>query len=589
MIDPTNVLLYSTRVALVTAIAAVVFAAVRVHVATVRYAYWRAVLALCLLLAWIPMWRSNTTTADTTSATANFLSIASTAAALTQGSRTEWNTFVVPLLVLGAMLRLAWIAVGLFQLRRLRCAGNVAVLSDQDVAASAAIATGADIRYVPDIGQPVTFGIRRPVVLLPEQVADQHPDVRQAVLTHELLHVTRRDWAWVLGEEVVRAVLWFHPAIWWLVSRVQTTREEVVDALAVRATGSRRAYMEALLAFADRMPPARAAAFAHRRTLFRRIVLISKEDVMSRRRLFVSCAVMAAVLLATGWYTVRAFPLQQANESGTLERQANAVTPENPVPRRLSGEMPKYPDALAGVVGTVTVKLTLDASGRVAEARVPQMSSQERRDGRRIAISSTPGDPNDVMARAAVDAVRQWQYEPPARAPLSFDVTMRFQPGAQTVLVGYLAVAITQWNGGAPPPPPPAPPPPAALGVRGGPDSGGPTAAPPLPPPPPPPPPPDWATGALRVGGVIKAPQRVKDAQAIYPPDAMAAKIQGVVRVEALIDPSGRVSHTRVIESVPELDQAALDAVQQWEFTPTLLNGVAQPVFVTMTVNFTLR
>jgi protein TonB len=75
----------------------------------------------------------------------------------------------------------------------------------------------------------------------------------------------------------------------------------------------------------------------------------------------------------------------------------------------------------------------------------------------------------------------------------------------------------------------------------------------------------------------------------IYPPAAMAAKVGGVVRIEALIDPSGKISHTRVTESVPELDQAAVDAVRQWEFTPTLLNGVPQPVFVTMTVNFTLR
>src|SRR4030095_4651107 len=110
------------------------------------------------------------------------------------------------------------------------------------------------------------------------------------------------------------------------------------------------------------------------------------------------------------------------NEIGSLERQANAVTPENPVPRRLSGAMPPYPDGLTGVFGTVTVRLTLDASGRVAEVRVPQCPSEKRRDARRIAVSTTPGDPNDVMARAAVDAVRQWTYEPPARAPLAFDV-----------------------------------------------------------------------------------------------------------------------------------------------------------------------
>jgi TonB family protein len=75
----------------------------------------------------------------------------------------------------------------------------------------------------------------------------------------------------------------------------------------------------------------------------------------------------------------------------------------------------------------------------------------------------------------------------------------------------------------------------------------------------------------------------------IYPPDAMAAKVTGVVAIEALIDPTGRSVTLRVIESIPELDQAALDAVGQWEFTPTLLNGVPQPVFITITVIFTLE
>jgi periplasmic protein TonB len=90
------------------------------------------------------------------------------------------------------------------------------------------------------------------------------------------------------------------------------------------------------------------------------------------------------------------------------------------------------------------------------------------------------------------------------------------------------------------------------------------------------------------VGGVIKAPQKIKDARPVYPPAAMEAKLTGVVRIEALIDPTGKISRTRVIESIPGLDEAALDAVSQWEFTPTLLNGVPQPVFITITVQFTL-
>ena len=64
---------------------------------------------------------------------------------------------------------------------------------------------------------------------------------------------------------------------------------------------------------------------------------------------------------------------------------------------------------------------------------------------------------------------------------------------------------------------------------------------------------------------------------------------QGVVIIDAVIDESGNVSAARVARSIPLLDQSALDAVKQWKFTPTLLNGAPVPVVVTMTINFTLR
>ena len=87
-------------------------------------------------------------------------------------------------------------------------------------------------------GQPVTFGFRRPVVLLPEMLRLQSADIRRVVLCHELFHVRRRDWVWVVAEELVEAVLWFHPAVLWLISRVRLAREEVVDELTVLATAA---------------------------------------------------------------------------------------------------------------------------------------------------------------------------------------------------------------------------------------------------------------------------------------------------------------------------------------------------------------
>ena len=119
-------------------------------------------------------------------------------------------------------------------------------------------------------------------------------------------------------------------------------------------------------------------------------------------------------------------------------------------------------------------------------------------------------------------------------------------------------------------------------GVTGG-IVGGLAEAPPPPPPPPPPPAP------VRVGGNIKQPTKVKDVKPVYPAIAQSARVQGVVIIEATIGPNGAVQEAKVLRSIPLLDAAALEAVRQWQFTPTLLNGVPVPVIMTVTVNFTLQ
>jgi protein TonB len=105
-----------------------------------------------------------------------------------------------------------------------------------------------------------------------------------------------------------------------------------------------------------------------------------------------------------------------------------------------------------------------------------------------------------------------------------------------------------------------------------------------------PPGPPASGTGdPLPVGGDIERPQKIADAKPVYPPIARAAGIDGIVIVEAIIDETGAVRDARVLRSVPLLDQAALDAVRQWRFTPSTLNGVPVAVVMTVTVRFELR
>jgi len=74
-----------------------------------------------------------------------------------------------------------------------------------------------------------------------------------------------------------------------------------------------------------------------------------------------------------------------------------------------------------------------------------------------------------------------------------------------------------------------------------------------------------------------------------YPQVAAKAHIEGVVIIEATIDTRGRVANATVLRGVPVLDEAALEAVRKWVYTPTLLNGVPTPLIMTVTVRFLLR
>jgi protein TonB len=100
-----------------------------------------------------------------------------------------------------------------------------------------------------------------------------------------------------------------------------------------------------------------------------------------------------------------------------------------------------------------------------------------------------------------------------------------------------------------------------------------------------PPPPPQ---AAVRVGGQIKEPKKLKNVAPVYPDIAKQARVQGVVILECTISPQGKVTDVKVLRGIPLLDQAAIDAVKQWVYTPTLLNGVPVPVIMTVTVNFKL-
>lgn len=105
---------------------------------------------------------------------------------------------------------------------------------------------------------------------------------------------------------------------------------------------------------------------------------------------------------------------------------------------------------------------------------------------------------------------------------------------------------------------------------------------------PPPPPAAKAVPERIRLGGVVEAAKAVYRPMPVYPPLAKVARVQGVVRLEAVIGKNGSIQNLRVISGHPLLIEAALDAVKQWRYEPTLLDGVPVEVVTEIDVAFNL-
>jgi protein TonB len=235
---------------------------------------------------------------------------------------------------------------------------------------------------------------------------------------------------------------------------------------------------------------------------------------------------------------------------GPLEQRANPITPENPIPLRTRSVAPSYPaeGRAVGAMATVVLAATIDESGCVAEirrGREPLMTTVVTPAPTETALQRAA----DAFIREAAAALRHWQYDRPAKPPISFSVAFTFTPDAETTST-QIAAAV------------PLPP-----------------AVPPTGPRPPEP---------IRVGSVILSPRPVTRVEPVYPPQAMSARVEGIVILEVKLDATGKVTDARVLRSVPLLDQAALEAVREWVYTPTCFNGAAIPQIISVSVPFTL-
>jgi TonB family protein len=492
----------------------------------------------------------------------------------------------VEVLVAGVLLRLGWLGLGVITVGRLRRSARRLWPRPGSIDRAATLAeTDAEFLVSATASRPVTCGVLWPVVLVPRTFESFPENEQMAIACHELLHVNRSDWLRNAIDEVVRAALWFHPAIWWLINQIQLAREQVVDREAVRRLGARQAYLEALLRMArpaPRLNLSPATLFLKRAHLRQRVTLIVKEVSMSKSRLAITFAVMAGVVVIGGSFATSAFPLQQAGArtpgvATPLPQLSSAGAPvsvdfQDVALRRILAALSQMggfaitydgvPDAMLNRVVTVHVKETrLDqVLGLVIRnfGLVFTVTSSQSLTVRPSGVAGAPG---------SVSASSRPGVSTGTASGVGRGTGAGVGSGASSGVAGGVAGGVPGAVSGG-----------VSGGVEGG-VVGGLPDAPPLPPPP---------QAPVRVGGNIRPPTRIVDVKPVYPEIAQSARVQGVVIIEATIGQDGKVTAAKVLRSIPLLDQAAIDAVLQWEFTPTLLNGNPVPVIMTTTVNFTL-
>lgn len=429
-----NLLAWSLQAGVLSLVAALAGRLAPVDRPAARLALARALLASVVLLPLVQPWTVASAMVDV-----SFGLIGSSTAASPGSVAAPGRWLVAPVVAAAlagvAAIRLALLALRLMRLRTLRRRSRPLRPEPWLVALRDEVAPRASFAICDEARTPATHGARRPRILLPAFFAAMPRDRQQAVALHELLHARRADWLWLLAEEALKAVLFFHPAVHWLVDRVRVAREQWIDAEVVRRLGAREAYLESLVEVARYASSSRAvpaAALLRESHLRERVDLLLKEVRMSRTRTCVHVALTAAaVLLAVSW-AASALPLQApaAKEAGVAVADKVAAPGEPKLIRKVN---PAYPaEAKAeSVEGIYRIHVVIGKDGAIKDATViasaPTPERLKALDAQTGAATAIEGDPR--LAEAALAAVRQWQYEPVLKdgRPVEVKATVHFR------------------------------------------------------------------------------------------------------------------------------------------------------------------
>jgi len=377
------------------------------------------------------------------------------------------------------------------------------------------------------VAMPLTWGIFRPLVILPASATEWQEERRRMVLLHELAHVARHDWCFQMCAELARSFYWFHPLAWSAAARLRQESERACDDAVLNCGIGASEYAIQLLDLARTLENREASwsvavAIARPSSLERRFIAmlnpsINRSQIPGRARLLATCAALCLLV------PLAALRLPGQNSSASLGGVIH--------------------DPSGSGVKNATVILTNQKSNTT----VMTASDAEGHYG----FKSLAGGAYELqVVKQGFETYRASQVALEDGRELTQNITLQLAMVTEEVDVvpeGSAKDAPESASGGKPP--------------------------------------------RVRVGGSVQATQVITKVMPVYPEGAKAAGIQGKVILHAVIGTDGKPLSLRVVNNQvdPELARSAIEAVSQWRYRPTLLNGEAVEVDTTIMVNYSLQ
>ena len=442
------------------------------------------------------------------------------------------GTLLVVVNLLGGLTRLAWISA-----RSTPIASGEWGQTVRRICAQLGIARRVQVFECHNTASmPLTWGMLRPRILLPAGATEWSAERREVVLSHELAHIARRDWFLQICAELARGLYWFHPLAWFAAASLRRESERACDDSVLNSGVEASRYAKQLLELARTLKNAHrgwsaALAIARPSDLERRFIAMLNPN-LNRRGMSRRAGRLAKIAALCLLLPLAALRLPGQNLSGKF-----AGTIFDPS----DGAVPNATIVMTSHKANTIDMTTSNAEGDFVLNALPAGEYEMKVLKPGFAVYRAP----QVVLEAGRDA----------------SLTVKLDIGSITdnVDVEYRGQhhALDRQDESS---------------NRVSPST---ETAKPM---------------RIRIGGSVQAAKVITKVQPVYPERAKAAGAHGTVVLHAVVGMEGKLLSLQVLNGQvnPELARAAVEAVSQWRYQPTLLNGEPVEVDTVITVNFTL-